>query len=44
MRIVSVETSEILQSSKADASGSVLDATTGAAGDALAGLPALNAS
>jgi hypothetical protein len=44
MRIVSVETSEILQASSADGSGSVLDAITGAAGDALAGLPALNAS
>jgi hypothetical protein len=44
MRIVSVETSAILQQSLADASGSVLDAITGAAGDALAGLPALNAS
>lgn len=44
MRIVSVETSQILQSSLANASGSVLDAITGAAGDALAGLPALNAS
>ena len=44
MRIVSVETSEILQSSKADASGSVLDGITGAAGDCLAGLPALNAT
>ena len=44
MRIVSVETSEILQASKGDGSGSVLDAITGAAGDCLAGLPALNAS
>lgn len=44
MRIVSVETSEVLQASKADGSGSVLDAITGAAGDALAGLPALNAT
>jgi|SRR5580700_288048 hypothetical protein len=46
LRIVSVETSEILQASSADGSGSssVLDAITGAAGDALAGLPALNAS
>jgi hypothetical protein len=46
LRITSVETSEILQASKADGSGSdsVLEAITGAAGDALAGLPALNAS
>jgi hypothetical protein len=44
MRIVSVETSAILQASSGDGSGSVLDAITGAAGDALAGLPALNAS
>jgi len=42
MQIVPVEAREILQSSKADVSGSVLDAITGAAGDALAGLPSLN--
>ena len=46
LRITSVETSAILQASLANGSGSssVLDAITGAAGDALAGLPALNAS
>jgi len=44
MRIVSVETSEILQVSSGSGSGSVLDAIRGAAGDALAGLPALNAT
>jgi hypothetical protein len=33
MRIVSVGTSQILPISKADGSGSVLDAITGAAGD-----------
>ena len=44
MRIVSVETSRILQQSKGEGSGAVLEAITGAAGDALAGLPALNAS
>ncbi len=46
LRITSVETSAILQQGKADGSGSesVLDAITGAAGDALASLPALNAS
>lgn len=43
MRVVSVETSEILETSKADASGSVLDAIQGAAGDCLAGLPSLQA-
>lgn len=42
-RIVSVETSEILQASQADGSSDSLieDAITGAAGDALAGLPLL---
>lgn len=44
MRIVSVETSAILEASSGDGSGSVLDAIKGAAGDALAGLPSLNAS
>lgn len=44
MRIVSVETSEILQVSQADATGSVMDGITGAAGDCLAGLPALSAT
>lgn len=45
-RIVSVETSEILQASKADGSSDSLieDAITGAMGDALAGLPLLSAS
>ena len=44
-RIVSVETSEILQASKADGSSDSLieDAITGAMGDALAGLPLLGA-
>jgi hypothetical protein len=44
MRITSVETSAILQSSSGAASGDVLTGVTGAAGDALAGLPALNAT
>jgi len=46
MRIVSVETSEILQASSADgtSSSSIEDAITGAAGDALAGLSALNST
>ncbi len=44
LRIVSVETSEILQVSQADATGPVLDGITGAAGDCLAGLPSLSAT
>lgn len=44
LRITSVETSQILQQSVGTGSGSVLGAITGAAGDALAGLPALNAT
>jgi hypothetical protein len=43
MRIVSVETSEIVQASSASGSGSPLEAIQGAAGDCLAGLPGLNA-
>ena len=43
MRVVSVETSQILEQSKADGSGSTLDAIQGAAGDCLAGLPSLQA-
>ena len=45
-RIVSVATSEILQAASADGSSDSLieDAITGAAGDALAGLPLLSAS
>lgn len=46
MRVVSVETSEILQATSADgtSSSSIQDAISGAAGDALAGLSVLNAT
>lgn len=45
-RVVSIETSEILQASSADGSSSSLieDAITGAMGDALAGLPVLSST
>ena len=44
MRVVNVETSEILETGKGDASGSTKDAVQAAAVDALAGLPSLGAS
>lgn len=43
MRVVELETSQILEQSKANGSGAVLDAIQGAAGDCLAGLPSLQA-
>lgn len=44
MRVVQVETSEVLEAGKGDASGSTKEAVQAAAEDALAGLPSLGAT